>query len=267
MSILELAGYLMVFIIGVIMGMIGAGGSILTSSILIYVFSINPVLSASYTLLNVGIISVVGVVQYFRKDQVDIRTGLLFAVPALLVVFLMRRIIMPAIPSCICRFGSFQLTKELLIMIVFALVMIIVSWSMIRQTIPANDTIVKNRPGLTMILPGGLAGIITGFTGAGGGFVIVPALVFFTGLDIKKAVGTSLFIISINTATGFIGDYTSGVHYDWPFLFKLISVTVAGMIFSGLLANKISNTKLRRVFGITILVIGCWIVIRELVLQ
>ncbi len=266
MSILELAGYLMVFIIGVVMGMIGAGGSILTSSVLIYVFSINPVLSASYTLLNVGIISLVGVVQYFRKDQVDIRTGLMFALPALLVVFIMRRLIMPSIPTCICQFGSFGLTKELMVMVVFALVMILVSWSMILQPVPKGNTRSNNRSGLAMILPGGLAGIITGFTGAGGGFVIVPALIFFTGLDIKKAVGTSLFIISINTASGFIGDYSSGVQYDWSFLLKLISVTVAGMLFSSLLANRISNTKLRRVFGITILAIGCWIVIKELII-
>ena len=266
MSILELAGYLMVFIIGVVMGMIGAGGSILTSSVLIYVFSINPVLSASYTLLNVGTISMVGVVQYFRKDQVDIRTGILFALPALLVVFLMRRLIMPAIPSCICQVGKFELTKELLVMIVFALVMILVSWSMIRQPVPEENTRQNKRSGMAMILPGGLAGIITGFTGAGGGFVIVPALILFTGLDIKKAIGTSLFIISINTASGFIGDYSSGVQYDWSFLFKLISVTVAGMVFSGFLANRISNSKLRRVFGITILIIGCWIVVKELMI-
>jgi len=264
MSLLEMAGYLMVFIIGVVMGMIGAGGSILTSSVLIYVFNINPVLSASYTLLNVGIISLVGVVQYFRKDQVDVRKGLLFALPALLIVFIMRRIIMPAIPSCICQLGSFELTKELLVMIVFAGVMILVSWSMIRQPIPKENTLQNNRSGLALLLPGGFAGIITGFTGAGGGFVIVPALVFFTGLDIKKAIGTSLFIIAINTTTGFIGDYTSGVQYNWPFLFKLITVTVAGMIFSSLLATRISNSKLRRVFGITILVIGCWIIVREL---
>lgn len=266
MTILELAGYLMVFVIGVVMGMIGAGGSILTSSVLIYVFSINPVLSASYTLLNVGIISLVGVVQYLRKDQVDIRTGLLFALPALLVVFIMRRMIMPAIPSCICQFGSFELTKELLVMIAFALVMILVAWSMIRQPIPKENSIQNSRSGLNMIIPGGLAGIITGFTGAGGGFVIVPALIFFANLDIKKAIGTSLFIISINAATGFIGDYSSGVHYDWTFLFKLISVTVGGMIFSSLLANRISNNRLRRVFGITILVIGCWIVIKEIII-
>src|SRR5262245_41320592 len=111
MNILELAGYLMVFIIGVVMGLIGAGGSILTSSVLIYVFSINPILSASYTLLIVGIISLVGVVQYFRKGQVDIRTGLLFALPALLMVFFMRRMVMPAIPACICHLGNFELTK------------------------------------------------------------------------------------------------------------------------------------------------------------
>jgi len=264
MNLLELAGYLMVFIIGVVMGIIGAGGSILTSSVLIYIFSINPVLSASYTLLNVGIISLVGVVQYFRKNQVDVRTGFLFALPALLVVFLMRRIIMPSIPSCICQFGTFELTRKLLVMIVFAAVMILVSWSMIRQPLPKENIVQNQRSALALILPGGLAGIITGFTGAGGGFVIVPALIFFTGLDIKKAVGTSLFIIAINTATGFISDYSSGVQYDWSFLFKLISVTVAGMLFSSLLTTRISNNKLRRVFGITILVIGCWIVIKEL---
>jgi uncharacterized membrane protein YfcA len=178
----------------------------------------------------------------------------------------MRRFLMPTIPPCICMIGNFQVTKELLVMMVFALVMIIISWSMIRQPIPKEIAGEKSRSPLAMILPGGLAGIITGFTGAGGGFVIVPALIFFTKLDIKKAIGTSLFIISINTITGFIGDYTSGVHYNWLFLLKLISVTVAGMLFSSFLTNRISNSKLRRVFGITILLIGCWIVIKELVI-
>lgn len=262
---IETAGFALVFITGLVMGMIGAGGSILTSSILVYLFSINPVLPASYTLLNVGIISLVGVVQCFRKDQVDIKTGLLFAIPALLMVFMMRRFIMPAIPATIFSCGTLAFTKDLMVMLIFALLMILISWSMIHQPVYRQPTEQPEKHSKTMILPGMLAGIVTGFTGAGGGFIIVPALIFFTGLDIKKAVGTSLFIISINTAIGFMSDFSAGVTYDWSFLLKLVSITVAGMICSSALVGRISNDRLKRLFGITIFVIGCWIIVLELI--
>lgn len=266
-TFIELGGFVLVFIIGIVMGMIGAGGSILTASVLVYVFSISPVLSASYTLLNVGVISTVGFAQYYRRDLVDIRTGLLFAMPALVMVFTMRRFVMPLIPSTVFSYGNFTISKDLMVMLLFAILMIFISWSMIRKPVYKEQVVQQTSPSATMILPGLLVGILTGFTGAGGGFVIVPALIFFSGLDIKKAIGTSLFIIAINTAIGFIGDYSSGVCYNWFFLFKLVSVTVAGMICSNWLSLKVSNDKLKRIFGVTIFVIGCWIIARELLLK
>jgi uncharacterized protein len=267
MLIADLAGFALVFIIGVIMGTIGAGGSILTSAVLVYIFCISPVLSASYTLMNVCAVSIIGFVQYFRKDLVDIKTGLCYAIPALLFVFCMRRFIMPAIPAIIFTNDSFTITKDLLVMMVFAILMILIAWSMIRKPVYTVPPVQQPRSPFAMILPGIFTGLLTGFAGAGGGFVIVPALVFFAGLDIKKAIGTSLFIIAINTTTGLIGDYSAGVEYNWSFLIKLVAATVAGMLLSSRLMVKMSNEKLRRMFAFTILAMGCWVMIREIWLR
>ena len=267
MLIADLAGFALVFFIGVIMGTIGAGGSILTSAVLVYVFCISPVLSASYTLLNVCTISIIGFVQYYRKGLVDINMGLLYALPTLLMVFCMRRFIMPAIPDIIFSNERFTITKNLLVMLAFSLLMITIAWSMIRRPVYTPAVNQKRPSSFVMILPGIFTGLLTGFAGAGGGFVIVPALVFFGGLEIKKAIGTSLFIIAINTSTGFIGDYSAGVNYDWFFLIKLVAATVAGMVLSGRIMVKMSNEKLRRLFAYTILTMGCWVIIRELWLR
>jgi uncharacterized membrane protein YfcA len=264
---MEILGYTLAFLIGIIMGLIGAGGSILSSAILVYLFGVAPVISASYTLLNVGIISLIGSIRYYRKDLVDLKTACFFSLPALCTVYLMRRYIMPLIPESIYRNQNFELSKNVLIMLAFSLLMILISFTMIRRKSPVTAQTLSEKNKSMIICLGLVVGMLTGFVGVGGGFIIVPALVFFAGLDVKKAVGTSLLIITINTAIGFAVDFNTGVNYDWIFLMKFISITILGMIFSGQLSNRISTERLKRVFGYTILVVGCWVIFRELFLS
>jgi uncharacterized membrane protein YfcA len=264
---MELFGFVLAFIIGVIMGLIGAGGSILTSGVMIYIFGLNPVISASYTLLNVGVISLIGSVQYYRKELVDVNTGLFFSIPAIAIVLAMRFYIVPAIPAIIFQYEQLVFTKELLIMLVFAILMIVIGCNMIsngkaHRKPKQTET---NKP--LIILIGIGVGMLTGFVGVGGGFIIVPALFFFTSLDMKKAIGTSLFIITLNTAIGFLTDFSSGIDYNWIFLLKLIFVTVSGMLVSGLVISRIKTDNLKKVFAIAMFIFGCWIIVKELMIQ
>jgi uncharacterized protein len=174
---------------------------------------------------------------------------------------------MPRIPDNIYRNEGFELSKNLLIMLVFSLLMILISFTMIRRKTPEPEKTIEDKNPWMIIFLGSVVGLLTGFVGVGGGFIIVPALVFFAGLDVKKAVGTSLLIITINTAIGFLGDFNIGVNYDWSFLLKFISITITGMILSSQLSNRISTVGLKRVFGYTILILGCWVIIRELFLS
>lgn len=249
------------------MGLIGAGGSILSSGLMIYIFGLNPIISASYTLLNVGVISFIGSVQYYKKNLVNIPVGIFFALPAIATVLCMRSFIMPAIPDVLFEFQGLIMSKELSIMLAFASLMIVIAGTMISESKPAikQKATTVNKPVVALI---GLAvGILTGLVGVGGGFVIVPALFFFTGLDMKSAVGTSLFIITLNTAVGFISDFSSGTIYNWMFLLKFILVTVTGMLISGLMISKIKTEKVKKLFAVIILLVGCWIIIKELVLE
>lgn len=265
---MELLGFILAFVVGIVMGIIGAGGSILSSGLLVYVFGLNPVVSASYTLLNVGAISLVGSVQYFRKNLVDIRTGLLFSVPALVTVLAMRRVVMPAIPPVIFRYNGVMLSKDVVVMLVFATLMIVIAWNMLTQRPPITDEKRKTERKKFAVAGTGMAvGILTGIVGVGGGFMIVPALFLFTGLNMKTAVGTSLFVITINTTAGFLGDFSAGICYNWEFLSKFILVTVGGMLTSSLLVQRIRANRLKKLFAIVILCLGCWIIVKEILLD
>ena len=261
---MEITGFVLAFFIGMLMGLIGAGGSILTSALLIYIFGISPILSVSYTMITVCIISLAGSIQYYKRGLVDLKTGLIVGIPALITVYIMRKFVMPAIPKIIFRYHHFIFTKSLLITLIFAVLMIVISYSMIYS--PKQVLEKKEEPVNPLVLYAlGIAvAILTGFAGVGGGFIILPALVFFANMDVKKAVGTSLFIITINTTVGFLGDFSTGLSYNWNFLLKYIGITLAGMILSNQFSKKTNGSVLKKIFGLAILIIGCWIIVEEL---
>lgn len=263
---MEIIGLILAFIIGITLGLVGAGGSILTITVLVYILNIQPTLATTYSLFIVGISSLVGSIDYFRKGLVDLEKGLFFSFPAFIMVFLMRKIVMPQIPDIIYQSGEMSISKNLLVMTVFALLMIAASYSMIkgRKTSEQNDEKVSY---WMIFVEGILVGILTGFVGAGGGFMIIPAMVIFAKLPMKKAVGTSLLIITINSIFGAAGDFSAGIVLDWYFLAKFAALTIGGILFGGFLSKKIDGEKLKPAFGWFVLVIGCWILVKELIIN
>jgi uncharacterized membrane protein YfcA len=264
---MEILGYLLSVVMGFTLGLLGGGGSILTVPILVYVLGIDPVLATAYSLFVVGATSVAGGVQKHRQGLVRWKTGLVFAVPSLIAVFLTRYYLVPAIPDKIATFGSFELTKEIAIMVFFGVVMLIASYSMISDRKDKNGQEEKPFNFPLIIAEGLVVGVVTGLVGAGGGFLIVPALVLLVGLPMKQAVGTSLAIIAIKSLIGFLGDIGSGQAIDWTFLLLFTAFSLAGM-FLGIYATRyVAADKLKKGFGYFVLIMGIFIILTETIFK
>ena len=262
---MEYFGYLASVIIGLSLGLIGGGGSILTIPILVYLFKIDPKLATSYSLFIVGITALSGCYTHYRMGNLKIKSAMYFAVPSVFSILVIREVIILKIPNIIFTINDFQVTKNLLIMIVFAVMMMAASFSMIRKTNSHINSVRINYFQLALI--GSVVGIVTGFLGAGGGFLIIPALLFFANLPMKQAVGTSLLIIFVNSSIGFIGDLYIGTPIDYPFLLTISGMAFIGMIIGTQLSKKIDGDKLKPIFGWFILVMGIYIIIKETVFK
>jgi uncharacterized membrane protein YfcA len=265
---MEIAGYIASVLIGVSLGLIGGGGSILTVPVLVYLFAVEPMLATAYSLFIVGTTALVGGVQNVIKKRVSIKTAVVFAIPSFFAVFITRRYIMPTIPDDLFHFGDLVVTKDLSIMVFFALIMIAAAISMIRKKKNKSDTEVAepvfNIP--MIVLEGIVVGVLTGIVGAGGGFLIIPALVLFARLPMKVAVGTSLLIIAAKSLFGFLGDIGAKQAIDWPFLLSITAIAVAGIFVGTWLSHKIDGKKLKAGFGWFVLVMAVYIILKETVL-
>ena len=274
MDTLSFAGAIGALIIGIVLGLTGGGGSILTVPILVYLLGINPITATGYSLFIVGSASLVGALRNARLGMIDYRTGLVFAFPAFISVYLTRKYLVPAIPDVLFTVNEYTLTKEVGIMVFFALVMLAASISMIKgrkeekvkpccKPIEVDPKVTFNYP---MIIAEGLVvGVLTGVVGAGGGFLIIPALVLFAKLPMKKAVATSLMIIAIKSLIGFLGD-VQNVSIDWTFLLTFTSLAVIGIILGVYLNKFIDGKKLKKGFGWFVLFMGVYMIIKELFL-
>jgi len=261
---MEIIGYIASVCIGLILGLLGGGGSILSIPILVYFFQIDAVLASAYSLFIVGITSFGNAIPKYKEHLVNIRTGISFGLPSIVSIFCTRRWVVPAIPEIVFQLGSFALTKRILVLGLFALLMILASFSMIKQ----RKELISEHQGFRtflVVVEGTLIGFLTGMVGAGGGFLIIPALVFLTGLPFKTAVGTSLFIIAINSLMGFLGDIFN-YSMDWTFLVTITTLAVIGILIGNKLQKKISAIKLRQGFGWLILLMGSWILLKEIIL-
>jgi uncharacterized protein len=258
---MELTGYAAAIFIGIILGILGGGGSILSIPILVYLFRVEPVLASAYSLFIVGMTSLVGAIPKYRDHLVNLRTGLIFGIPSIATIFVTRRWIVPAIPDIIFTTGDVTLTKRFLVLGVFGMLMILASVSLIRHRTEVKNEEHKLQKFL-IVVEGSLIGFLTGLVGAGGGFLIIPALVLLTGLPFKTAVGTSLFIIAINSLIGFLGDVMNyGI--DWQFLVGITALAIVGILIGNKLQKMVPAYKLRRSFGWFILLMGVYILIRE----
>lgn len=263
MELTQFLGYLGALAIGLVLGLLGGGGSILTVPVLVYLFYLNPVVATAYSLFVVGISALVGTLQNISKQLVDFKTAIVFAIPAFIAVYSTRKFIVPAIPDEIFSIGDFTITKNFSVMVFFALIMIIAAFSMIKNREGAPEKVGPVTYNYPFIIGEGLVvGLVTGIVGAGGGFLIIPALVLFAKLPMKRAVATSLLIISIKSLIGFIGD-VENLNIDWPFLLKFTIVSVAG-IFIGVWLNKfIDGKKLKKGFGWFVLAMSFYILYKE----
>ena len=261
MAIIDFLGFLGAFLIGIVLGLVGGGGSILTVPLLVYFLGYNPVVATAYSLFVVGSSSLIGVYKKHQKKLVDFKTGLAFSFPSFLAVYVMRRYVVPNIPDIIYSYNKFVLTKEIAIMVFFALVMLAASISMIK-TKKNLPTVFIKQPYYKTFIQGLVIGGITGLIGAGGGFLYVPALVLWAGLSMKNAVGTSLVIVSINSIIGFLGDLHS-LNTNWVFLLTFSFLTILGVLLGDYLSKYISNKKLKKGFGWFILIMAVYIIIKE----
>ncbi len=263
---MEILGYIGALVIGLVLGLIGGGGSILTVPVLVFLLDVEPIVATAYSLFIVGIGALAGSLQYYRRGQVAFKTGVVFAIPAFVAVFATRRFIIPAIPDTIADLGFILLTKDVAVMILFALLMITASISMIRgRKIKerGDDDRLLNIP--LIAVEGIVVGVLTGLVGAGGGFLIIPALVVLARLPMKEAVGTSLMIIAAKSLIGFLGDIGQ-MPIDWLFLIFFALLTIGGIFIGLQLSHKISGARLKPVFGWFVLVMGTFILIKEIAL-
>ncbi|MBU4537882.1 MAG: sulfite exporter TauE/SafE family protein [Weeksellaceae bacterium] len=261
-------GYTASVFIGISLGLIGGGGSILTVPVLVYLFGTDAALATTYSLFIVGVTSLAGSVSYFKKGLVNLKTALIFGIPSIISVFLTRTHIITSIPDEIFSLGSFTLTKNIMLMLVFAVLMIFASHSMIKKCtgedcFRSENQKVKNA---AVILHGALVGFVTGLIGAGGGFLIIPALVNLLRLDIKKAIGTSLFIIALNSLFGF-GVSVSHAVIEWNLILKILALAISGVFIGSWLSTQIDGKKLKPGFGWFVLVMGVYIIIKEAVIH
>jgi len=263
---MEIAGYIAAVLIGISLGLIGGGGSILTVPVFVYLMHVHPVLATTYSLFVVGSCSLVGGARAYFKKLIDFNVVLYFGFSSLLSVFVIRRFVLPLIPDYLFTIGNVAITKGVFLMVLFALLMLAASVSMIKT----NKKEMVPAPGkshiLMLMLQGLLIGAITGLLGAGGGFLIIPALVLFSRLPMKIAVGSSLSIMAISS---FFGFFSTLSHYtiNWLQLLLFTTIAVTGIFVGTALSEKIPGQALKKGFGWFVLATGVFILVRELFLS
>jgi uncharacterized membrane protein YfcA len=267
MSIIFILGFIAAAFIGISLGLIGSGGSILTMPVLVYMMGIDPIVATAYSLFIVGSIALVGGIRSLLLKQVNIKAVFLFGIPAVISVFVTRKFLVPLIPEVIFSNELITITRGLMVMVLFAFLMVTAAYFMIKK--PKEKAIEKTKKTGTrryyvILLEGLIVGAVTGLLGAGGGFLIIPALVLLSGLSMREAVGTSLLIIAIKSLIGFTGDIGQ-TPIDWWFLIGVSILPVLGIFLGTWLRGKIAGDRLRPLFGWFVLIMGIFIILKEII--
>jgi uncharacterized membrane protein YfcA len=230
---------------------------------LVYIMHIQPSLATIYSLFIVGVAALVGSIKGAKDKLLDFKIALYFGLPSIVSIFIMRKFLVPLLPPTLFKVFNFEVSKDLLIMLVFAILMILASVSMIKKNKPAKQQQINK---LKIVFSGTFVGLLTGFVGVGGGFLIIPTLIFSARLNMKSAVATSLIIIAFNSLIGFAGSL-NGVTIDWQFLLLFSAFAIAGIFTGMFLSKKIDNEKLKPAFGWFVLLTGIYIIIKELIIK
>lgn len=255
-----ITGYILAILMGITLGLIGAGGSILTVPILVYFFKIQPLIATAYSLLIVGCTALIGAFLYYRKNLVNIKSAITFTIPATISVFCTRALIVPNLPEYILG-----IPKNIFVMLLFSLLMFLAAFFMLRPLSPKNNQKKSEFCKRCVLVFGSIGiGFFTGIVGAGGGFLIIPALILLFNLPMKEAVGTSLAIIAVNSLIGFNGDLMTGLEINWNILAFFIVLTISGMVTGVFLGKRFDGQKLKKIFAIFIVIIAISILVNEL---
>lgn len=259
---MEIVGCITLIMVGVVLGLTGGGGSVLSVPILVYLFSMDVVLASAYSFFIVGTTSVVGAILKQKERLIDVETSLLFGFPSLLATFVTRIWVVPNIPEIILSTTSIQLAKREFFLVLISILMILSGVMVLTQFRMHQSKQIKNS--VRYIIMTGLGvGFLSGLTGIGGGFLILPALLLLKNMSFKTATGTALVIVSVNSIFGFLGD-AFNYSINWMFLFAVTGLAVGGIII-GTLSNKIIPASvLQKTFGWITLLAGCYIILGEI---
>lgn len=266
---MEILGYIAAVAIGVSLGMIGGGGSILTVPVLVYLFHIAPIEASAYSLFIVGVTSLIGAIRKYRQGYIDFKIIPVFGIPSVIAVFITRKYLLPALPDYLFTIGSWHLSKPLFVMLLFSVLMMVASVSMIKGQ--HEDDCIGCKPDqpesnnyFWIGISGLMEGLISGLVGAGGGFLIIPSLVLLAKLPMKTAIGTSLLIVGVKSLIGFTGDLSHTV-INWPLIGSVSFLALSGFYLGNYFSGKVSSNKLKRGFGYFILFMGIYIMLSELI--
>lgn len=258
-------GLLLAILVGLTLGMIGSGGSILTVPILVYIFGINPVLATTYSLLVIGVTSFVGAMNGIKNRSVDFNKVLYFGLPSMITVFVVRSYILPLVPDEI-HIAGYIFKQENVLMVLFAGIMMLSAIPMIRVSKNEHNNSPKKEHLAIILIQGILVGFVTGVVGAGGGFLIIPVLINSFNLSLRRAVSTSLLLITINSGIGLLGDIEKFATFDWQLIVAYIILSIVGLFIGFKISSRIENAVLKKGFGIGILTLSCLILIKELLI-
>ncbi len=249
---------------GLSLGLIGGGGSILTVPILVYLFSQNPLDATTGSLFVVGTTALAGAFSNALKKNIDFKTAVLFSIPSFAGVYVARHYILPSLPDVIYDGQGIILTKALLVMSAFAILMVLAARAMIRSGGGSASTPSPKENLATIGGNGFFVGVATGFVGAGGGFLIIPALVILLKLPMSLAVGTSLAIIAANSIFGFLISVNSQP-LNWQLLVVIAGLGVVGIFVGQAFRKLVKESVLKKGFGYFVLVVGTLVLIDQLV--
>ncbi|PKF73258.1 sulfite exporter TauE/SafE family protein [Chryseobacterium sp. PMSZPI] len=262
---MEIIGYAASVLIGISLGLIGGGGSILTVPVLVYLFGLDVFIATEYSLFIVGVSSVVGSWSYFKKGLVNFKMAFIFGLPSIISIFLTRTYLLPLIPEELFSIKDFILTRNIFLLLIFAALMILASYKMIRTKVSSEAVVIEQEGNKTIwaMVQGIVVGILTGLVGAGGGFMIIPALVNLLKVPMKMAIGTSLLLISLNSLIGFFSS-VNDTKIDWNILVAIAAIAIIGILIGSQLSKKIEGKKLKPAFGWFILIMGIYIIVKEI---
>ena len=268
MDFIEFFGFVGAFFIGLIMGVLGGGGSILAVPILAYIFHFDEKIATAYSLCIVGSTGLIGGIKQATKKMVDWKVVYQFGIPAVIGITLVRAFLIPALPSNLFTINDFIVTRRMAMFGLFAFLMVFAAISMLRgKNKEISEHIKQPNFNPMLVIQGFLIGGLTGMVGAGGGFLIVPALMMVAKLKMKRASATSLVIIAINSLIGFfIGDALH-INIDWNFLSIFIGISMVGILVGTYINKFLPVEFLKKTFALFIILMAVFMFIEEFIIQ